>query len=135
MTFENAERLLSFCQDCEVLRLRDVKAQLQQLFTEEKTILPDVCAICDKSKSPDESNDTGDGNLRSKQGDTCETIVKTNKTMSTSSQTYDESVPIVTVDANRESHDKAELRKQPVVILPRATRLSTGAISQPGSTK
>ena len=54
--------LLSFCQDCEVLRLRDVKYQLQQLLTYEKTILPDFCAICDKRTSPEQSDDVRIGN-------------------------------------------------------------------------
>ena len=54
--------LLSFCQYCEVLRLRDVKAQLQQLLTYEKTILPDICAICDKRTSPEQSDCARIGN-------------------------------------------------------------------------
>ena len=56
MKIKNEAAWLFFCQDCEVLCLRDVKAQLQQLFAK-KNILPDVCAICNKSTSPKQSND------------------------------------------------------------------------------
>ena len=67
MNLRSAEVLLSFCLGCGALRLRDVKDKLQQLFTDEENILPDVCAICGKSTLPGQNDDSGKKSGHSKQ--------------------------------------------------------------------
>ena len=89
------EVLLSFCRDCGVLRLRDVKTELQQLFAG-KMILPDVCAICDKSASPVQDIDA---NLSSRK--------RVRTTLSVPTDECDESIKTATVSPRNERQSKS----------------------------
>ena len=104
MKLRSAEVLLSFCQGCGALRLRDVKDKLQQLFTDEETILPDVCAICGKNTSPHQNNDGGKESLRT----------RSTRQRKTSPELSHESIETARVSMrrnNRETQNKTSLEE------------------------